>query len=86
LIGSRLLSRAAVVAGVTAMGVLPAAAAADDPRRERGTHAKVMVPDGGYLAHSGHQHGDNMGQLEPARENVKLQAGADRLVRDPGGA
>jgi PA domain-containing protein len=71
--GSRLLARAAVVTGVAAAGVWPAAALADDdPRRERGTGAKVMVPDGGYDAHSGHQHGDNMGHLEPTSENVKL--------------
>jgi hypothetical protein len=72
LIGSRLLSRAAIVAGVTAIGAWPAVALADDPTRKRGTGAMVEVEDGGHLAGHGHQHGDMTGHLPPTRENVKL--------------
>jgi PA domain len=61
------------MASVAAACALPAGAlAADEPRRERGTHAKMMVPDGGWDAHSGHQHGENEGHLPATRENVRL--------------
>jgi hypothetical protein len=69
-----LLSRAAVVAGVTVVKIWPAVALGDDvPARDKhGTDAHVEVADGGHEVTAGHQHGHNEGHLPAARENVQL--------------